>query len=186
MRKTVKRTLLAGAAVLGLAVGTVSAQAASVADTLASMPQFSKLTNLVLQAGLTDTLRSSNEVTLFAPVDGAFGNLPASVTEALAPHASQQTPVTSELQSLVRIHLLNGAYAPQQFAGRRVTVTDEAATQLQIDGTVQGQLAVVTVPIPAGGPHIFGLATSRVAHVIGPPIAADNGVIYPIDNVLIQ
>ncbi len=166
--------------------GSSGAQAASVADTLASAPQFSKLTNLIQQAGLTEALRSSNRVTLFAPTDAAFGNVPQAVMDQLAPQASQQMPSRSNLPALIRIHILNGEYVPDQFTGRVVTVVDEAGTQLQVDGTQAGQLTVFTVPVGAGGPKVTGLATGRTAHVIAPPIPADNGLIYPIDNVLLQ
>jgi uncharacterized surface protein with fasciclin (FAS1) repeats len=186
MRHSLKKTLLAAVA-LGLSgIAAPRAQAASVADTLASVPQFSKLVHLIQQAGLTESLRSSNRVTMFAPTDAAFGNVPQSMLDQLAPQASQQTPSQSKLPTLIRIHLLNGEYVPAQFAGRAVTVVDEAGTQLQIDGRQPGQLTIVTVPVGAGGPNIAGLATSRTAHVVAPPIQADNGLIYPIDNVLLQ
>jgi uncharacterized surface protein with fasciclin (FAS1) repeats len=187
MAVSLRKTLLAAVAVSGLsAVAVSNAQAASVADTLASIPQFSKIVHLIQQAGLTGSLRSSNRVTMFAPTDAAFGNVPQSVMDQLVPQASQQIPSQSKLPTLIRIHLLNGEYVPAQFAGRAVTVVDEAGTQLQLDGRQPGQLTIMTVPVGAGGPNVTGLATSRTAHVVAPPIQADNGVIYPIDNVLMQ
>ncbi len=164
------------------------ARAADLADTLASEARFGKFVELVQRAGLTPSLRASAPLTVLAPTDEAFARVPQSMLTALSPDAANRSPnqEPDKLQALVRIHLLAGLYGPDRIVGQAGTVTNEAGTRLVLDGTVSGRITVTSVPINVGGPNIAGVTTPREAQVVGEPIAADNGLIYPIDNVLIQ
>lgn len=133
-------------------------------------------------------LRGTAPATLFTPTDEAFARLPAEILVPLSPDASSRSPSqeTEKLQALVRIHMLPGVSAPERFIGQRGTVTDLACTELIVDGTASGRILVTTVPVNVGGPAIAGVTSPREAQIVGEPITADNGVIYPIDNVLVQ
>lgn len=185
MRRFLLPLFLAAA---GLAAVAAPARALTVADTLASDPRFAKMTQLLETSGLIAQLRSAGRVTLFAPTDAAFNRVPADVMQLLQPGGDNQDPTEnqSKVQSLVRIHLLDQAYTAETFIGKRMVVTDEAGTKLTVDGTQPGTIVISTVPYGAGGPGVGGLTTERSAMVVGQPILADNGVIFPIDNVLIQ
>jgi uncharacterized surface protein with fasciclin (FAS1) repeats len=187
-RSSIRSAVLGTAVAIGLAAGATAAHAANVADTLASDTRFPLFVGLIQRAGLTDTLKTASQVTVFAPTDGAFTRVPASMLQDLTPQAGSQSPSrdSQQLQALIRIHLIANAVAPSAFIGQRQTIVDEAGTSLIVDGTQSGILTITTVPANVGGPNIGGVTTPRTANVVGQEIVADNGVIYPIDNVLIQ
>ena len=143
---------------------------------------------LVQGASLTDALKTASQITVFAPTDAAFTRVPDTMLRDIAPQAGNRQPNQDpqKLQALIRIHLLSSVYPPNSFIGQRVTVRDEAGTTLIVDGTQSGRIMITTVPANVGGPNVAGATTPREAQVTGQVIAADNGLIYPIDNVLIQ
>jgi uncharacterized surface protein with fasciclin (FAS1) repeats len=188
MMKSLRTMLLGAVAAAGLTVTAVAAHAATVADVLATDPRFAHLTELIQKAGLKPELRSASLVTVRAPTNDAFNRMPASVVQQLAPTGANQDRAANqpELQSLVRIHMLANAYPGSTFVGQRTQVIDQAGTSLIIDGTQAGMITITTVPHGAGGPDTGGLTTTRRAAVSGTALVADNGVIYPIDNVLAE
>jgi len=182
------RAKLATALIGGVIAAGVSgpALAASVADTLTSDPQFSALTDFVMRGNMLSTLKGSTPVTVFAPTNQAFDNAPT--IGVLQRNSAQQMPNITGMTDLVREHVVEGLHPLSEFQGQRVQLSDANGTKLVVDGTSGGQITVATQPSLVGGTNSTGTGMNapRVATVIGQPIIADNGVIYPINNVLLQ
>jgi hypothetical protein len=66
-------------------------------------------------------------------------------------------------------------------------VVDSGGTNLIVDGSGSA-IVITTQPVLAGGANSTstGYSAQRTARVVGQPLIADNGVIYPIDNLLLQ
>src|SRR5438067_5612761 len=56
----------------------------SVADTIARDPQLSTLNTLVAQAGLAESFKAPGPITVFAPTNEAFKEVPAKTMDELA------------------------------------------------------------------------------------------------------
>jgi transforming growth factor-beta-induced protein len=118
---------------------------------------FSTLVAAVQAADLESVLRSDGPLTIFAPTDEAFANLPAGALEALLADGDA-------LASVLTYHVVSG----------RVFVSDLA------DGmevmTVGGRAVTISL---AGGARVNG------ASIVATDILTSNGVIHVIDAVLI-
>ncbi len=64
------------------------------------------------------------------------------------------------------------------------TASTLAGTSLAIDGT--GQRAIMLSASASNGVNLSGTHAVSDVHVAGPVIECDNGIIYPIDNALVQ
>jgi uncharacterized surface protein with fasciclin (FAS1) repeats len=113
----------------------------------------------VIAAGLTDELSGPGPLTVFAPTDAAFANLPAGTIEALLGNVG-------ELQNILLYHVTSGS----------VLSTDLTDGQ-QVQTLTFFEPLVVT--IGANGVMINN------AMVTVADIMADNGVIHVIDAVLL-
>ena len=76
-----------------------------VGTALAANPELSTLTKAVDAAGLTETLNSAKDVTVFAPTNAAFDKLPKETLDKLMADKEQLTKV---LQN----HVVEGRKAP--------------------------------------------------------------------------
>lgn len=105
--------------------------------------------------GRSAVLQDGGPFTVFAPTNVAFTRL-GTTTMQMAP---------AELESLLRQHVIAGARPPEELAAAGAAETSAGATVrvAQRDGTL----------------------TVDYATVIGDPIVADNGIIYPVDAVLL-
>ncbi len=129
---------------------------ASVADTIAQDSNFSTLSRLVSQAGLTDTLKSSGPFTVFAPTNEAFSAVPAKTLDELSKDPAK-------LKSVLTYHVLPAKLTSSELAQANVK-------------TVQGSNVAVS---KAGN-----FTTIEDAMVVKADIAASNGVVHAIDRVL--
>lgn len=131
----------------------------TVVDLVTTSPQLSLLAVLIQEAGLSDVLGPDAEqpVTMFAPTDEAFDALAADAFAKL--RADPET-----LRQVLSHHTAGG-----------VMMTDELA-----DGTL-GMLDGGTVEIASDDSSI----TVSGATIVTPDIAAANGVVHIIDQVLI-
>jgi len=130
---------------------------ADVLDVAAEAGQFKTLIAAVNAAGLADTLRSGGPYTVFAPTDAAFAKLPAGTVEALL----KDLP---KLRQILKYHVLSGK------------VTSDQASKLASARTILGQDITLRTASPL---HVDN------AKVIKADIAAANGVIHVIDNVIL-
>src|SRR5690348_7879551 len=83
----IHRRILLAAPIAALVAACASQPAAtpvSVADTIARDPQLSTLNTLVTQAGLTESFKVPGPITVFAPTNEAFKEMPAKTMDELS------------------------------------------------------------------------------------------------------
>lgn len=136
-------------------VGPVDTSIVGVAEAAGS---FQTLLTALDAAGLTATLQGSGSFTVFAPTDAAFDALPAGTLDALLAD-------TEALTAVLTYHVVDGAL-------NSADVTSEAFI-----GTLNGQALPITAP--GGSAQVAG------AGLIDTDIAADNGIIHVVDQVLL-
>ena len=128
----------------------------TLADTFAAQPQLSTLNGLIVQAGLTDTLKGAGPFTVFAPTNEAFAKVPAKTLDALAKDPAQ-------LKAVLTYHLIAGKLMTADVKNSNVP-------------TVQG----ANVALSRAGDFV----TVEEALVLTPDISARNGVVHIVDSVL--
>ncbi|MRX52056.1 fasciclin domain-containing protein [Paracoccus sp. S-4012] len=149
------------AALIGLAAA-LPAQAADkdIVDTAVAAGDFNTLAAALQAADLVTTLKGEGPFTVFAPTDAAFAALPAgTVEELLKPENKQQ------LIDILTYHVVPGAVTAADVVG-----LDEAPT-------VNGKMIDVQVDGSA--------VKVNEASVTATDVAASNGVIHVIDQVLL-
>jgi len=134
-------------------------QTNTILDIVINSADHDTLEAAVIAAGLTDELSGTGPLTVFAPTDAAFANLPAGTIEALLGNVG-------ELQNILLYHVTSGS----------VLSTDLTDGQ-QVQTLTFFEPLVVT--IGANGVMINN------AMVTVADIMADNGVIHVIDAVLL-
>jgi uncharacterized surface protein with fasciclin (FAS1) repeats len=130
----------------------------TIVDAAINTPALSTLVDLVVAAGLADALAAPGNLTVFAPTNDAFAQIPAGVLGAIGGDVDVLTAVLT-------YHVVNGPADP-----RRIPIA--AAT------TLQGQS--VFLRYRSGiGPTINQSVTGCQA------IRATNGTIWVVDSVLL-
>ncbi len=130
-------------------------------STLQGSGHFTILLKAVDAAGLSDTLKSAPNITLFAPTDEAFQALPPSqLAQLLAP---KNAPI---LQKVLTYHLVNAKVDSSKIKGAKGPVATVENTKVVIDGSAN----VLKV---------------NDADIIQSDVMATNGVIQVIDKVLV-
>lgn len=132
-------------------------QPTNIADTAAANPDFKTLTKLINDAGLADTLRGPGPFTVFAPTDAAFAKVPKATMETLGKDKER-------LRQVLTFHVVPG----------KVMAADVKAGNVK---TVNG----ADLPLSRSGDFV-GVDQALVTKA---DIAATNGVIHAIDQVLI-
>jgi uncharacterized surface protein with fasciclin (FAS1) repeats len=127
-------------------------------ETAAAAGSFSTLAAAIDAAGLTETLKGEGPFTVFAPTDEAFAKLPAGTVDALLKDKAKLT-------AILTYHVVSGEVNSTQVAG------------LSSAKTVNGADLPIMV---RDGKVIVGQAT-----VTQTDIAASNGIIHVIDQVLL-
>lgn len=129
---------------------------ANIVETAKNAGSFNTLIQAIEAAGLTETLKQQDCVTVFAPVDAAFERLPEGTLDSLL----QDIP---KLKKVLTYHIVFGDVRSED-----LIEIDEAET---MEGSV---LAIDTS---------HGYKVNQ-AIVIQPDILTDNGVIHVVDSVL--
>jgi uncharacterized surface protein with fasciclin (FAS1) repeats len=156
MQKRLFLNVACAATVLLFSACATTPQPATIADTAARTPQLSTLSRLIVQAGLTETLKGEGPFTVFAPTDEAFKAVPADTLAKLG--ADKEL-----LKSVLTFHVLPG----------KVTSADVKTGPAK---TVQG----ANVALSKAGTFV----TVEDAVVVTPDVPATNGVIHIVDRVL--
>jgi len=154
-----RRILLITPAALAVAalVGCATTPApATIAETAARTPQLSMLNKLIVDAGLTETLRGAGPFTVFAPSDEAFKAVPAKTMAELA--ANKEL-----LRSVLTYHVVPG----------KVMAADVKTANVK---SVQG----ANLGMGRAGTFV----TVEDAVVTQADVAATNGVVHIIDKVM--
>ncbi len=162
MKTQLKTLIIAATAAIGLAAGApeVRATEKNIVETAIEAGKFNTLAKALGAAGLVNTLTGKGPFTVFAPTDKAFSKLPAGTVEALLKPENKD-----RLTAILTYHVVPGAVKAAD-----VVKLDEAKT-------VNGRN--VMIKTRGGSVMING------AKVTSADIAASNGVIHVIDEVII-
>jgi uncharacterized surface protein with fasciclin (FAS1) repeats len=154
---SIKRNLLAAAAVLALAS---PAAAADIVETASSNGSFTTLVAAVKAAGLVDTLKGTGPFTVFAPTDEAFKKLPAGTVENLLKPENK-----AQLTKVLTYHVVPGKVMASDVQGKTTTAK-----------TVEG--SAVAIDASGGAVKVDNATVSKA------DVTASNGVIHVIDTVI--
>ena len=139
-----------------------AAPTGDIVQTAQAAGQFTVLLEAAQAAGLVDALKSPGPFTVFAPTDAAFGAL----LTKLGVTKEQLLANTPLLTTVLKYHVLSGAVPSSAITGPVGPVTLEGRQMLII---------------PTNGKIVI----NGVATVVAADVAATNGVIHVIDQVLI-
>ena len=133
---------------------------------VAANDRLSTLAEALEVAGLTEALNGEGTLTLFAPSNAAFGDLPAAV-----PYELLKAPENSALlRQILSYHVTSEELTSSQMAGAEAEVT-----------TLEGSL----LPFNGTGPVTTVGAAPSAAVVIVADVRVSNGVVHIIDRVLL-
>lgn len=131
---------------------------ADIVDIAVSADNFKTLVAAVKAAGLVETLKTPGPFTVFAPTDEAFAKLPPGTVQTLVQNPPQ-------LARILKYHVVAGRLTQADLA-KVDTVTSVEGSPISIDCTNGFEV--------------------KNATVIAADIAADNGIIHVIDNVILM
>ncbi len=138
----------------------------TIADVVASTPEFSTLLAALNAAGLTDVFADpANEFTVFAPTDQAFADLLSSLEMS----AGDLLGNTELLTAVLTYHVVDGAVLAED-----VIALDGDQVPTLLDG------AFIGIDVVDGG-----VVLNEIVSVTQTDILADNGVVHIIDDVLL-
>jgi uncharacterized surface protein with fasciclin (FAS1) repeats len=136
-----------------------SAATGTIIDVATASGSFTTLVAALNEAELSEVLQGSGPFTVFAPTDAAFEALPDGTVEELLKPENRDT-----LVKILKYHVVSGAYPSNQLeSGEIPTAAGEPVTVSVENGSIKVDDATVTQP----------------------DIAATNGVIHPIDRVIL-
>lgn len=140
----------------------------TIADVIAADPQFSQLSTLLQETGLTDTLGVGGPFTVLAPTDDAFD----ATFDAVGADAFQEFVSDEEqLRSVLLHHVAPGAIAAADFVEGPLTMLD--GSTVDVGRTETGDPTFAS-----------GAVVATTADPAQLDIDASNGVIHAIDQVL--
>ena len=152
--------MIASLSSIALMLFMSAAEQKDIVDTADAAGSFKTLVAAVKAADLIETLKGEGPFTVFAPTDEAFAKLPKGTVEELLKLENKD-----KLAELLKDHVISG----------KVTLGE--ALQAGEAATLQGS----SIPAKfAGGRVLIG-----PAGLLEPDIAASNGVIHVIDQVLL-
>ncbi len=131
---------------------------ADIVDIAVSADNFKTLVAAVQAAGLVETLKTPGPFTVFAPTDEAFAKLPPGTVQTLVQNPPQ-------LARILKYHVVAGRFTQADLA--------KVDTVISVEGS----------PISIDCTNGFEV---KNATVIAADIAADNGIIHVIDNVILM
>lgn len=172
LNKIMKLKFLAIAVIALSAVFSTANAQKTVVDIAVGSKDHSTLVAAVKAAGLVETLQSAGPFTVFAPVNAAFGKLPAGTVESLLKPENKAT-----LAKVLTYHVVAG------------NLDAAAVVKAITDGG--GKVTVKTV---SGGSLTASLKDGKViltdenggvSTVVATDLKAGNGVIHVIDTVVL-
>jgi len=130
----------------------------SIVDIAVNTDGFSTLVAAVQAADLVEVLATGGPFTVFAPTDDAFAKLPPGTIQTLVQNPPQ-------LGRILKYHVVAGRYTQAELEGQD--------TLTSVEGSV----------IPLKFSDGFEV---KNATVVMADVAADNGIIHVIDNVILM
>jgi len=158
MIKQIFSAAFVAAALVAAPAADVQAQQGDIVEVATAAGDFNTLLAAVTAADLVETLESEGPFTVFAPTDEAFAQIPPEQLSALLADKEALTQV-------LLYHVVPGKVEAAQ------------VVELTSAQTASGQN--VTIQVVDGGVKIDG------ANVVATDIAASNGVIHVIDQVIL-
>jgi uncharacterized surface protein with fasciclin (FAS1) repeats len=153
-------------------IASVAANAQTVVDIAVGSKAHSTLVAAVKAAGLVETLSGKGPFTVFAPVNDAFGKLPAGTVEFLLKPENK-----AQLTAVLTYHVVAGnvmaadVLAAIKAGGGTATLT-----------TVQGGKLTAAV---VDGKVVLTDANGGKSTVVATDLKGSNGVIHVIDSVVL-
>jgi uncharacterized surface protein with fasciclin (FAS1) repeats len=140
----------------------------NILETAKSTGDFTVLIKAIETAGLSDTFRREEQLTLFAPNDEAFRKLPTGTMEGLM----KDLP---KLKSVLSYHVVN----------RKITL--EELRSMSTDGRTPNLMTLQGSQLVVKSQKNILMKSEYVndSKIVKPEIEASNGVIHIIDRVLI-
>lgn len=132
---------------------------ATLLESLASHEEFTTFAALVRKTPLVAVLTEPGPFTIFAPTDDAFDNLPEGEVNRLLQDEDKLTTVLA-------YHIVPGSFTSDDAARLSSAVTTLEGSDLRVAST--------SIDLTVNG-----------AHMVHTNIAADNGVLHGIDQVLV-
>lgn len=128
----------------------------TIIDELKANGQFTTLLAALDKAQLTETLKTQPAISIFAPTDAAFAQLPEAERTRLMDPAN-----VNELRQLLLYHVVVADVNSSQIKGTKGGVETAARTQVQLDGTGDAikvdDATVTTADIDASNGAIFAI-----------------------------
>jgi uncharacterized surface protein with fasciclin (FAS1) repeats len=144
----------------------------TVVDIAVGSKDHSTLVAAVKAAGLVETLQSAGPFTVFAPVNGAFGKLPAGTVETLLKPENK-----SALTKVLTYHVIAGNLDAAAVVKAIKDGGGKAAVKTVSGGTLTASLK--------DGKVILTDENGGVATVVATDLKAENGLVHVIDTVVL-
>jgi uncharacterized surface protein with fasciclin (FAS1) repeats len=132
----------------------------------------STLVAAVKAAGLVETLQSAGPFTVFAPVNAAFGKLPAGTVETLLKPENKST-----LTKVLTYHVIAGNLDAAAVVKAIKDGGGKAAVKTVSGGTLTASIK--------DGKVILTDENGGVATVVATDLKAENGLVHVIDTVVL-
>jgi len=164
-KKVIKADKIADNGVVHFIDGVMLIPKGDLVDTLAADDRFSTLVTAVQAAGLVDTVKNADLLTIFAPTNDAFAKVPSDTLNGLLADKDA-------LSAVLLRHVVPGTVFAKgvSWANLATVGGDKICTKVYRNGAVQV------------GSHGSGKRTS--AKVIDTDLTATNGVVHAIDSVI--
>jgi len=164
-KKVIKADKIADNGVVHFIDGVMLIPKGDLVDTLAADDRFSTLVTAVQAAGLVDTVKNADLLTIFAPTNDAFAKVPSDALNGLLADKDA-------LSAVLLRHVVPGTVFAKgvSWANLATVGGDKICTKVYRNGAVQV------------GSHGSGKRTS--AKVIDTDLTATNGVVHAIDSVI--
>jgi uncharacterized surface protein with fasciclin (FAS1) repeats len=160
-------------AVIAIASAFTSATAQkTVVDIAVGSKDHSTLVAAVKAAGLVETLQSAGPFTVFAPVNAAFGKLPAGTVETLLKPENKST-----LTKVLTYHVIAGNLDAAAVVKAIKDGGGKAAVKTVSGGTLTASIK--------DGKVILTDENGGVATVVATDLKAENGLVHVIDTVVL-
>lgn len=152
---------------------TTTIEKANIWEQLDKNPKFNSLTKLINQAGLIETIKNLDGVTLFAPTNKAINSLNEATYNAL--RAPENLGV---LKSFLSYHIVKETYSSYELTQK----LKESNNPLRLQTIQNGYIAIRSTEGQALEIVDEMGNTSRISE---PDIKAGNGVIHGIEDMLV-
>lgn len=153
---------------VGVLLASASLQPAAAADAYSVMAhdgRFRTWTSMINIADLQGYARGKRPYTIFAPVETSMANIDPELMKEIGPRAAALGADTSQMTFVVQTHVAFGKIGLSDLSGKVSTLPTVNGKTITVDAT--------------RSPAAVSFAGSE-GTIAGPPIVADNAVIYPV------